>query len=389
MNQHERVKRTALGPAAHSRATFVTQGRLVRVRGQNILFSPSRQAIFAVNDTAAEIWRSLEGGMPLDAISGEMARAGVDRLEANRHVEAALRDWQRLSLIRPQAPLSASAQETVSQVVAIAGLNMRIVYPAACAFPAIATFRHLEVRSETADVLLQPVEHEGQVHLFRDDDWVLSCSPDELPVMLKGQLLIEVLDRGAYELALHAAALLRNERIVLLCGNPGAGKTTLTVALMHAGFGFASDDVTLLDSREHGVGLPFAPAVKAGAWPLLAEYYPDLDAIPVCRRPDGRRVRFAVPKEFVPRSPVPIGCVIQLRRSRDAKACLEPIEPASALRVLLNGASARGQELNGTAFDILTQVIGSAGTYCLTYSKLDDAVELITKACDEATRLRR
>ncbi|MDG4852439.1 MULTISPECIES: PqqD family peptide modification chaperone [unclassified Mesorhizobium] len=369
------------GSTAHIPATFVTQGRLARVRGQNILFSPSQRAIFAVNDTAAEIWRSLEEGTSPRAISAEMARAGVDGIEANRHVEAALRDWQWLSLIRPDAPPSVSAREAVSQVVAIAGLSVRIEYPAACAFPAVAVFRHLEVRRETADILFQLVEHEGRVHLFRDGDWVLSCAPDELPVMVKGQMLIEVLDRSAYELALHAAALLKNERIVLLCGNPGAGKTTLTLALVNAGFGFVSDDVTLLDSRGHGIGLPFAPAVKAGAWPLLAERFPDLDAVPVCRRPDRRRVRFAVPSEVVPSSPIPIGYAIQLRRGRDAKACLEPIDPASALRVLLNGAFAPGRELSGSAFDTLTEVIGSAGTYCLNYSKLDDAVELITKAC--------
>jgi hypothetical protein len=385
MKQHAAAHRTmAQSPLDYSPATFVIQGRLARVRGQNILFSPSQQAIFAVNDTAADIWRSLEEGMPPQAISVEIARSGVDSREANRHVEAALGDWQRLSLIRPCAPLSpSSAQEPVSQVVAVAGLCVRIVYPAACAFPAISVFRHLEVRRETADILLQVVEHEGRVHLFRDGDWILSCSPDELPVMLKGHLLTEVLDHGAYELAVHAAALLKNERIVLLCGNPGAGKTTLTMALLHAGFSFASDDVTLLDSRGRGVGLPFAPAVKAGAWPLLAEYYPDLNAVPVCRRPDRRRVRFVVPKEFVPlpASPVPIGCVVLLRRGHASKACLEPVDPASALRGLLNGAFSPDRELSDTAFEVLTQLVGSAETYCLTYSRLDDAVELITKAC--------
>jgi len=210
-----------------------------------------------------------------------------------------------------------------------------------------------------------------------------ACSLDELPVMLKGQLLTEVLDHGAYELALHAAALFRNEHIVLLCGHPGAGKTTLTLALVHAGFGFVADDVTLLDSRGRGIGLPFAPAVKAGAWPLLAEYCPGLDAVPVCRRPDRRRVRFAVPKAFVPLppDPLPIGHVVLLRRGRDSKASLEPVDPAHALRGLLNGALAPGGELSGTAFDVLIQLIGSAQTYCLTYSKLDDAVKLITRAC--------
>ncbi|WP_245521067.1 MULTISPECIES: PqqD family protein [unclassified Mesorhizobium] len=386
MNQHDAIDRTvvASGQADWNSATFVILGRLVRVRGQNILFSPSQNAIFAVNDTAADIWRSLEEGMPPHAISVEMARSGVDRLEADRHVEAALEDWQRLNLIRPCAPLStSSAQKPVSQVVAVAGLNIRIVYPAACAFPAISVFRHLEVKGDTADVLLEVVGQGGRVHLLRDGKWILSCSLDELPVMLKGQLLTEVLDYGAYELALHAAALLRNERIVLLCGNPGAGKTTLTLALVHAGFGFVADDVTLLDSRGHGVGLPFAPAVKAGAWPLLAKYCPGLDAVPICRRPDRKRVRFAVPKAFVPLppAPLPIGCVVLLRRGRDSKASLEPIDPAHALRGLLNGALAPGGELGVTAFEALTQLIGSTETYCLTYSGLDDAVRLISEAC--------
>ncbi|RAZ80618.1 PqqD family peptide modification chaperone [Mesorhizobium atlanticum] len=363
-------------------ATFVVQARLARVRGQNLLFSPSQQAIFAVNDTAADIWRSLEEGMPPQAISVEIARGGVDSREANQHVETALRDWQRLNLVRPRAAASPSSAQ-VSQVIAIAGLFIRILYPATCAFPAIRIFRHIEVRRETADILLRVVQHRERIHLFRDDEWVLSCSPDELPVMLKGQLLTEVLDYGAYELAVHAAAVLRNERIVLLCGNPGAGKTTLTMALVHAGFGFASDDVTLLDSSGRGVGLPFAPAVKAGAWPLLAEYCPDLDAVPVSRRPDRRRVRFAMPSEFVPLPPfpVPIACVVLLRRGRDLKAGLEPVEPAGALRGLLNGAFSPGRELSSAAFDVLTQVIESAETYRLTYSRLDDAVELIASAC--------
>lgn len=383
MNQHQAVDRTvASGATDYSTGAFVIQGRLTRIRGQNILFSSCRQAIFAVNDTAADIWRSLEEGMPPQAIAFEIARSGVDRREADRHVSAALEDWQRLDLIRPCAPLSPpSAREHVCQVVGVAGLYVRIVYPAARAFPAITAFRHLEVEREAADVLLRIVECEGRIHLFRDRDWILSCSPDELPVMLKGQLLTEVLDHGAYELAVHAAALRRNGRIVLLCGNPGAGKTTLTMALVHAGFGFAADDVTLLDSKGHGVGLPFAPAVKAGAWPLLAEYCPDLGAAPVFRRPDRRRVRFAVPIVAAPASPLPIGCVVLLRRGRDSKACLAPIDPASALRGLLNGAFSPGGDLSGTAFDVLTQIIGSAQTYCLTYSRLDDAVELVRKAC--------
>lgn len=57
--------------------------------------------------------------------------------------------------------------------------------------------------------------------------------------------LIEVLKRrGLYNV--HAAGLSVNGRGLLLSGNSGAGKTTLAVALVRAGFDFLSDDTLFL-----------------------------------------------------------------------------------------------------------------------------------------------
>ena len=55
--------------------------------------------------------------------------------------------------------------------------------------------------------------------------------------------------------------------------------------------------------------------------------------------------------------------------------------PAGALRGLLNGSFALGGKLTRTTFDVLTEVIGSADVYCLTYSRLQDAIVLIQKVC--------
>ena len=383
MKPHAWNDRNAERPFAdHAPPRLVVQGRLVRIKGQNIVFSLSKRALFALNDTAAEIWRALEEGVRPDAIPARIDRGRLEGREAKGHVEAALNDWARLGLIRPHAPAARrSSPEHLSQVIGLPGLRVRIIYPAVRGFPALSLFRHLEVGGEAADLTLELVEHGDRIHLFRNADWVQCCPLDALPIMLKGQLLSDVLDRGAYELAIHAAALVKSGRVALLCGNPGAGKTTLTLASVHAGFGFAADDVTLLDTEGRCVGLPFAAAVKAGSWPLLSEYCPDLDAAPIFRRPDGKRVRFAVPKALALPTGKAVGWVILLRRDRSSNACLQPIDAAGALRGLLTGASAPGRELGTTAFDALTHLIGSAETYCLTYSRLEDAVELIGRTC--------
>jgi hypothetical protein len=259
---------------------------------------------------------------------------------------------------------------------------VRVVYPDGDAGRVAEAFRHLEGDpGAEADVLLELVEHGGQVQLFRDGAWLGSCRLDEAATVVKGQLLTEVLERADYELALHGAALVRDDRILLLSGRPGAGKTTLTLALVEAGFGFAGDDVVLLDAAGRGLGLPFAPAVKAGAWPLLAPRFPGLAAAPVFRRPDRRRVRYPVPHATAPQRPRALGWVVLLDRATAGAAALEPIDPAGALRGLLDGAFALERELTSAGFDALTEVVGSAETWRLSYAGLDDAVALLDGAC--------
>jgi ABC-type thiamine transport system ATPase subunit len=50
-------------------------------------------------------------------------------------------------------------------------------------------------------------------------------------------------------LMLHAAVLEKNGRAVVLPGDPGAGKSTLTAALMLDGWRLLSDEITLINRR--------------------------------------------------------------------------------------------------------------------------------------------
>jgi hypothetical protein len=153
------------------------------------------------------------------------------------------------------------------------------------------------------------------------------------------------------------------------------------MALASAAFKFAGDDVALLDEKGNCIALPFAPAVKSGAWPIVAGYCPDLKSAAVFRRPDRKRVRYPVPKEFVSKSPHPVGWVLLLHRTLHADCSLELVDPADSLRSLLSGAFAPGNELTSTGFCALAKVIENAVVFRLTYSRLQDAVDMIVKTC--------
>ncbi|MCU0989898.1 MAG: HprK-related kinase A [Xanthomonadales bacterium] len=67
--------------------------------------------------------------------------------------------------------------------------------------------------------------------------------------------------RAHHYLLLHAAVLERNRQAVILPGEPGAGKSTLTAALMLSGWRLLSDEMTMID-RDDGLIVPLARPVS-------------------------------------------------------------------------------------------------------------------------------
>lgn len=67
--------------------------------------------------------------------------------------------------------------------------------------------------------------------------------------------------RAHHYLLLHAAVLERHGRAVILPGDPGAGKSTLTAALMLSGWRLLSDEMTMID-RDDGLIVPLARPVS-------------------------------------------------------------------------------------------------------------------------------
>ena len=354
------------------------------IAGHNVLFNEADQKLLEVNDTAAYIWCAIADGLGYETILHELVSHGLASGTAKGYLDAAFEQWTSLGFVKPVSePVFGTLVDKAGfhQDIQVAGTSIRIRYATSLAPTVAPIFEHLEIRDVTPDTVLDVVERNGQIDLFRNGDWLFCCSHEEIATTLKGHLMDEVLEGAAYELALHAATLVRSERALLVCGHPGAGKTTLTLALVEAGFGFAGDDLALLNSQGLVTGVPFAPAVKAGAWNLVAAFRPDIRDMKIFRRPDRRRVRYPAPRSLVSAAAYPVDWLVLLDRHPDAEAALTPVDPVSAIRWMLKESYAQSRKLSTAGFKAVSDAIERASYYRLTYSRLEDAVELLDRIC--------
>ena len=78
-----------------------------------------------------------------------------------------------------------------------------------------------------------------------------------------------------YYLMLHAAVLERGGRALIMPGDPGAGKSTLTAALMLSGWRLLSDEIALVDRRDGLLrGLARAVSLKNASIGIIRDHAP-------------------------------------------------------------------------------------------------------------------
>ncbi len=179
-------------------------------------------------------------------------------------------------------------------------------------------------------------------------------------------------------LVLHAAGVSRTGRGVLLIGPGGAGKTTLAAALNAEGFGLLGDDVVPVNLDGHLLGLGMNLCLKAGSWPALAPWLPDLDRARLIERA-GQPVRFSPPPGPLTRGPVPVGAFLFPRYQPGSEPALQPLEPVAVLREIVM-AEPVISTLDAERLNTLTDWVSSAPAFALTYAHLDQALALTERA---------
>ena len=196
----------------------------------------------------------------------------------------------------------------------------------------------------------------------------LERHPDIIGQMIVLPLLLETLREYGF-VSLHAAALAHGDRAVLFPAETGAGKTTLTLALLRAGFRLLSDDCPLLRRTETGV-VAHAFAEPLHVFPNVQHFFPevvppayeDLEAAPIAKvAVDPIQVYGdCVIEQCMP------GAIVFPSISDGDSTWLEPLDTSSALLRLLALAmpSASRAHLR-CQFDLLGDLASAVSCYTM------------------------
>ena len=345
--------------------------------GRAVVHDELRRQLFELNETADLIWQGLTSAEgDAEAVAG-LEALGFTTSAARSHVREAAAAWTSAGYMAPQSAARklGSPPDELRQVV-LDDASLEIAFHGTPAWACDEVAGSLLGVGETSG-RLAVVAHGGQFLFFMNGEIRSACPPERLAPHLKSTLAdfcMAVLDRG---FLVHGAMLSGKRGAVILSGAPGAGKSTLALAMCAAGWGFGCDDMVRVRPDGGLAPLPFAACLKSGAWPLLAPMWPSIGTLASWTRTDGQRVRYLTPPSMAGISASGVHAVVVLARAPGAAATLSPIAPLEALQALVGSAYSPDRAATNEALRMLAAHLETARCRRLTYSDLDEAVQLL------------
>lgn len=197
----------------------------------------------------------------------------------------------------------------------------------------------------------------------------LRARSEIISALLRGNLMLP-----PWRAMLHGSCVSRHDRSLLLAGQGGSGKSTLTAALLQEDWRYLADDITILDGPSLvPVPVPFAISVKSGSWPVLAQIYPRLmrQHEHVLGR---RRIRYLSVPQSEESSAAPIA-IICPEYSAGCEPSLLTLDPLTVLDRLFSPES--WVDVTPTSLTAFLAWIGQTPAYALRYPTTQVAINVI------------
>ncbi|MEL6828603.1 MAG: hypothetical protein AAFO63_00560, partial [Pseudomonadota bacterium] len=188
------------------------------------------------------------------------------------------------------------------------------------------------------------------------------------------------------ELAIHGAVVRRGDRRALFVGEPGAGKSVLSLALSlaNAGFQVEGDDVAILSDSSLVRAVPFPVTLKSGAWDLFADMLPTLEDRTEYERADGQRVRYLPTQCASESGSGRVSHIFHLTRNSNEVPKLVELDVVETMQVLIASSRSPDDRMSKRHFGAIAGLINGAKVYQMQYSGIADGIRLVTEAFDLA-----
>jgi hypothetical protein len=339
------------------------------------LFHEGRQELVALNETASRIWQDLALGWAPFVVAQTLVAQGAPPAAGLGYVEDALQRWLGAGWMVPADLAGPASEPPLARLnLSVLDVGFDVAFFGAVPPPGVLDML-APLRGDGA------AQHELKVAAWQGH-WVLFAGstsrgvygPDQLAPAIKAALTDQLVVSVGEGFIAHGGLVEAASSRIFLSGAPGKGKSTLTLALGAAGFECLSDDIVHVDQRGWMRGAMFAPALKSGSWPLLAQILPALETLPVHHRADGQDVRYAT--DVISAGPGrPLDIFIALDRRADGPAELQPMSRLDAMSLLLKDAFASAGRVSAADMQALAHTFAAVRAYTLRYADLFGAVE--------------
>jgi hypothetical protein len=387
------VSEGATGARPWARASFHP------VAGGGVLFDAAQGRLYALNPAAGMTWLCIRDGLSGHESTLALARAfEIDPAIAAEWVRASMDAFQDLGLLEtagsteappaPRSPQTSPKSATPGvrrEPCAEYRLFEQILYLSAPPGPPAALEGLLAaLRSDPAgrkehgcpEIGIDIVAHGDRWDIVVGGQLKATCETASIVAQVERLLIQTVVAATPHLLTLHAAALQRDGRPLLLAGPSGAGKTTLSIALARAGWSFGSDEIVLLGRDQDLRALPLPPCVKASSFPLIESWFPELRSAPEHER-YGHIVKY-LPIRSMPLSGMR-GSVVFLRFDPRGPNEIQPLDRFGALERLLAQCVFVPPEFQHDDVAQLLRWHSEQSYYGLSFCDCDAAVAILTR----------
>ncbi len=348
--------------------------QLTTLDDETLMYHPDWRAAFALNATAFSIWQLCDGERTVGEIVELLQKAYPDEATTMpSEVEAGVRTLSQHGIVRlPRRDRSAATYD-----VELGGAALRLeaddapsaeILDRLCAAMASEFFP-----TPSVTFRLGPGADPDSLAVYRDDAMLYydHCLGTVATILLE-KVQDHVLHHSTSGSFVHAAAVARDGRSMLLAGKTGAGKTTLATWLVRRGFDYLTDELAWIRPSGLGVhGFARPLHLKTGARHLFGGLFDNPGSDAILDTPIGHQV-----------SPLRLGCSVV----RDARpsVLIFPSYGAGArfdLRRLskaqgaarLMGCLVNARERVRHGVDEIARLVQSVSAYSMTYSDLDQA----------------